>query len=102
MATDPLTKLRNEIGLRVAEIRDAGPRLSPLDLYARMDAIRHLAAVNGLANLEGLAHCSAQLALLPGHRVAVQTCLEHVDEALDSESETDFATILAALAIRLH
>lgn len=102
MATDPLAKVRNEIGLRVAEIRDAGPRLSPLDLYARMDAIRRLAAVNGLATLEGLAHCSAQLALLPGHRVAVQSCLEHVDEAIDSESEADFGTILAALAIRLH
>ena len=74
MATDPLAKVRNEIGLRVAEIREAGPRLSPLDLYARMDAIRHLAALNGLATLEGLARCSAQLALLPGHRVAVQTC----------------------------
>jgi len=102
MATDPLAKVRNEIGLRVAEIRDAGPRLSPLDLYARMDAIRQLAAVNGLATLEGLARHSTQLALLPGHRVAVQTCLEHVDEALDSETETDCSTILAALAIRLH
>ena len=102
MATDPLAKVRNEIGLRVAEIRDAGPRLSPLDLYARMDAIRQLAAVNGLATLEGLARHSTQLALLPGHRVAVQTCLEHVDEALDSDSEADCSTILAALAIRLH
>jgi hypothetical protein len=102
MATDPLAKVRNEIGLRVAEIRDAGPRLSPLDLYARMDAIRHLAALNGLATLESLARHSTQLALLPGHRLAVQTCLEHVDEAIDSESEGDCATILAALAIRLH
>jgi hypothetical protein len=102
MGTDRLAKVRNEIGLRVAEIRDAGPRLSPLDLYARMDAIRQLAAVNGLATLEGLARHSTQLALLPGHRVAVRTCLEHVDEALDSESETDCSTILAALAIRLH
>ena len=102
MATDPLTKVRNEIGLRVAEIRDAGPRLSPLDLYARMDAIRHLAAINGLATLEGLARCSAQLALLPGHRVAVSSCLEHVDEALDSRSENDCSVILAALAVRLH
>ncbi|HKP34380.1 MAG TPA: hypothetical protein VJT70_06325 [Sphingomicrobium sp.] len=102
MATDPLARVRNEIGLRVAEIRDAGPRLSPLDLYARMDAIRQLAAVNGLAALEGLARCSAQLALLPGHRVAVQSCLEHVDEALDSRSENDRTTILAALAVRLH
>jgi hypothetical protein len=102
MATDPLAKVRTEIGLRVAEIRDAGPRLSPLDLYARMDAIRHLAALNGLATLEGLARCSAQLALLPGHRVAMQSCLEHVDEALDSHSPGDFTTILAALAVRLH
>src|SRR3954449_8336525 len=102
MATDPLAKVRNEIGLRVAEIRDAGPRLSPLDLYARMDAIRQLAAMNGFAALEGLARHSAQLALLPGHRIAMRSCLEHVDEALDSESDHDRTTILAALAVRLH
>jgi hypothetical protein len=102
MATDPLAKVRNEIGLRVAEIREAGPRLSPLDMHAKMDAIRQLAAINGLAALEGLARCSAQLALLPGHRVAIQTCLEHVDEALESISDRDRTTILAALAIRLH
>jgi hypothetical protein len=102
MPTDPLAKVRNEVGLRVAEIRNAGPRLSPLDLHQKMDAIRHLAALNGLAALEGLARCSAQLALLPGHRVAMSTCLEHVDEALDSRSETDCNTILAALALRLH
>ena len=102
MATDPLAKVRNEIGLRVAEIRDAGPRLSPLDLHARMDAIRQLAAMNGLAALEGLARCSAQLALLPGHRVAMQSCLEHVEEALDSHSDRDCTAILAALAVRLH
>jgi hypothetical protein len=91
-----------QVGLRVAEIRDAGPRLSPLDLYARMDAIRQLAVANGLATLEGLARCSAQLALLPGHRVAVQSCLERVEEALDSRSNRDCTTILAALAARLH
>ena len=102
MATDPLAKVRNEVGLRVAEIRESGPRLSPLDMHARMDAIRQLAAVNGLAALETLARCSAQLALLPGHRVAVSSCLEHVDEALDSRSESDCSTILAALALRLH
>ena len=102
MAADPLTTIRNEIGLRVAEIRNAGPRLSPLDLHARMDAIRQLAAINGLAALEGLARCSAQLALLPGHRVAMQSCLEHVDEAIDSRSDSDCTTILAALAVRLH
>ena len=102
MATDPLAKVRNEVGLRIAEIRNAGPRLSPLDLYARMDAIRQLAAAHGLAALEGLARCSAQRALLPGHRVSVQSCLEHVDEALDSHSDKDCTTILAALAVRLH
>jgi hypothetical protein len=102
MAADPLTTIRREIGLRVAEIRNAGPRLSPLDLHARMDAIRQLAAINGLAALEGLARCSAQLALLPGHRVAMQSCLEHVNEAIDSQSDSDCTTILAALAVRLH
>jgi hypothetical protein len=102
MAQDPLTKVRLTVGARVAEIRDAGPRLSPLDLHARMDAIRQIAAENGLAALEGLARCSAQLALLPGHRVAVSSCLEHLDEALDSRCEADCNTILAALAVRLH
>jgi hypothetical protein len=102
MATDPLSTVRTQVGLRVAEIRDAGPRLSPLDLYARMDAIRRLASDHGLAALETLARCSTQLALLPGHRVAVQSCLEHVEEALDCRSERDCTTILAALAVRLH
>ena len=102
MAADPLAKVRLQVASRVAEIQNAGPRLSPLDLYAKLDAIRQLAVANGLATLEGLARCSAQLALLPGHRVAVSSCLEHVDEALDSRSEADCSTILAALAVRLH
>lgn len=102
MATDPLSAVRTQIGLRVAEIRRAGPRISPLDLHARMDAIRQLAATHGLAALESLARRSAQFALLPDHRVAMQSCLEHVDEALDSASPRDCTTILAALAIRLH
>jgi hypothetical protein len=102
MATDPLAKVRNEVGLRVAEIRQAGPRLSPLDMHAKMDAIRQLAAVNGLATLERLARQSAQLALLPGHRVSMQCCLEHVDDAIDSHSDSDCTAILAALAVRLH
>ena len=103
MATDPLAKVRNEIGLRVAEIRDAGPRLSPLDLHARMDAIRQLAAINGLAALEGLARSlGAARACFPGCRVTMRSCLEHVGEALDSHSASDSTTILAALAVRLH
>lgn len=102
MASDPLANVRAQVGLRIAEIRDAGTRISPLELYAKMDAIRQLAVANGLATLEGLARCSTQLALLPGHRVAVQCCLEHVEDALDSRSEVDCTTILAALATRLN
>jgi hypothetical protein len=102
MSTDPLAYVRTQVGLRIAEIRERGPRLSPLDLHAKMEAIRQLAADNGLAALESLARCSAQLALLPGHRVAMQSCLEHVDDALDSRSAADCNTILAALAVRLH
>ena len=102
MAADPIATIRKEVGLRVAEIRSAGLRLSPLDLHARMDAIRQLAAAHGLAALEGLARSTAQRALLPGHRVAMQSCLEHIDEALESRSETDCNAILAALAVRLH
>ena len=102
MTTDPLAKVRHQVGLRVSEIRERGPRISPLDLHSRMEAIRQLAAENGLAALEGLARCSAQLALLPGHRVAMRSCLEHVETALDSRSESDCNTILAALAVRLH
>jgi hypothetical protein len=102
MATDPLATVKSQIGLRVAEIRAAGTRISSLDLYARLDAIRQLASQHGLAALEGLARCSAQLALRPGHRVAMQSCLEHVEEALDSRSDRDCTAILAALAVRLH
>ena len=102
MAADPLANVRMQVASCVAEIKNAGPRLSPMDLYAKMDAIRQLADANGLATLEGLARCSSQLALLPGHRIAVQSCLEHVEVALDSRSETDCSTILAALAVRLH
>jgi hypothetical protein len=101
MATDPIATVRKQVGLRVAEIRN-GARLSPLDVHARMDAIRRLAADHGLDALEGLARRSAQLALLPGHRVALQSCLKHVDDALDSRSATDCTAILAALAVRLH
>lgn len=102
MATDPLTHVRTQVGLRVAEIRNAGPRLSPLALHAKMDAIRQLAADHGLGALESLARRTAQLALLPGHRVSMQSCLEHVDEAFDCHSDHDCTALLAALAVRLH
>lgn len=102
MAIDPLANVRDQVGLRIAEIRAAGPRFSAVDVHANMEAIRQLAVENGLAALEALARCSAQLALLPGHRIALQSCLEHVDAALDSRSDSDSSTILAALALRLH
>ena len=70
MAIDPLAKVRSEVGLRVAEIRQIAPRLSAVDLYSRIDAIRQLAAAHGLDALEGLARRSAQVALLPGSRIA--------------------------------
>jgi len=102
MAADPLALVRSQIGARIAEIQERGPRLSPLDLHSRMDAIRQMAAEHGMVALEGLARCTAQMALLPGHRVAMRSCLEHIDEAIDSRSSKDRTTILAALAVRLH
>ena len=100
--TESLGDVRQQLGERIAELSKRAARLSPLDIYAQMDAIREVAAINGLAALEELAHRSSQLALLPGHRVAVQCCLEHMDEALGSDRSTDTTAILAALAVRLH
>jgi hypothetical protein len=102
MAGEKPRPVRDQIGERLAEFSNRAERLSPLDIYARMDAIRRIAAENGLDALEGLTRRSAQLALLPGHRVATQCCLEHFEEALTSESSKDRTTILAALAIRLN
>jgi hypothetical protein len=102
MATDPIALVRTQVASRVAEIRNAGPRLSPLALHARMDAIRQLAADHGLAALESLARRTAQLALLPGHRVSMQSCLEHVEEAFDCRSDGECTAMLAALALRLR
>ena len=102
MATDPIARIRTQVGLRIAEIRDAGPRLSPMALHTKMDAIRQLAAENGLAALESLARRTAQLALLPGHRVSMKSCLEHVEEALDCHSDHDCTAMLAALAVRIR
>jgi hypothetical protein len=97
-----LDHVRKQLGDRIADINKRAARLSPLDIHEQMDAIREVAAVNGLAALECLAHRSSQLALLPGHRVALQCCLEHMDEALSSNVSTDTIAILAALALRLH
>jgi len=98
-APDPV---RSRIGECLAEIGKRADRLSPLDIHVRMDAIRQIAAANGMAALESLAHRSAQLALLPGHRIATRSCLEHMNEAMDSRAPTDSNAILAALALRLH
>ena len=99
---DRLDEVRQQLGRRIAELNARAARLSPLDIHAQMDAIREVAAINGLAALERLAHRSSQLALLPGHRVSLRCCLEHMDEALTSERSTDTTAILAALAVRLH
>lgn len=100
--SEPIDAVRRELGLRIAGIQSRASRLSPLDIHAQMDAIRETAARNGLEALEGLAHCSAQLALLPGHRVTTSRCLDHMADALESRSSSDCTTILAALAARLH
>ena len=97
-----LSDVRHQLGERIADLNKRAARLSPLDIHAQMDAIREVAAINGLAALECLAHRSAQLALLPGHRVSLQCCLEHMDEALTSNRSADTNAILAALALRLH
>lgn len=102
MTKEQLAQLRSRVGSRVAEMQQGLARLSPLDLYERMDSIRQLAADNGLAALEGLARHSAQLALLPGHRVAMTCAFERVDEAFDCRSDQDTTALLAALALRLH
>nr|WP_294170015.1 hypothetical protein [uncultured Sphingomonas sp.] len=99
---DSLDTLHHDLRTRIADVHRRAERLSPLDIYRRMDEIRELAGQGGLAALEGLASRSAQLALLPGCRVAVRHCLSHMDEALGSSSPADRQTILAAVAIRLH
>ena len=102
MAADAIEPVRNQIGECLDEITKRAARLSPLDIHARMDAIRQIAAANGLEVLEALMHRTAQLALLPGHRVATQCCLEHLDEAIESHNSADRTKILAAVALRLH
>ena len=102
MGSDLIKLVRGQLGERIAELQLRVPSLKPSDIAARMDAIRAMAAEHGLAALEGLADWSAHHAMMPGHRVATATCLEHMQEALDSESPADRQTILAALALRLH
>lgn len=100
---DSLNIVRTRIGERIAEIEERIARLKPIDIAARMEAIRGLAAEHGLVALEGLADFGAHRALMPGHLVGTRACLEHMEEALSSEDAVhDRESILAALAVRLH
>ena len=76
--SETLNGLSRDLRKRLADLSGRAHRLSPLDIHARMDAIRDLAGRDGLSGLEELARCSAQLALLPGCRVATAECLSHV------------------------
>lgn len=103
MATlDSLQIVRARIGERIAEIETRVTRLKPIDICAKMDAIRAMAAEHGLAALEGLADYGAHHAMMPGYAQATRACLDHMEEALTSEGANDRESILAALAIRLH
>jgi hypothetical protein len=102
MADDPMSIVRGQLGERIAELQASVPDLTPAAIYARMDAIRAVAAEYGLAALEGLAGTSAHRAMMPGCRVATRSCLEHMDAAMQSNSPADRTTILAAIAVRLH
>ena len=102
-ALDSLNIARTRIGDRIAEIEQRIARLKPVDICARMEAIRTLAAEHGLAALEGLADYGAHHALMPGHVAATRACLDHMDDALMSDGgANDRESILAALAVRLH
>ena len=103
MATpDSLQIARARISERIAEIETRVSRLKPVDICAKMAAIRAMAAEHGLAALEGLADYGAHHAMMPGYAQATRACLDHMEEALTSDGANDRESILAALAIRLH
>jgi len=102
-ALDSLNIVRLRLGERIAEIEERVARLKPVDICAKMEAIRTLAAEHGMGAMEGLADYGAHHALMPGHVAATRACLEHMGEALVSDGGLhDRESILAALAIRLH
>ena len=102
-ASESLNIVRLRIGERIAEMEDRLARLKPVDICARMEAIRTMAAEHGLAALEGLADYGAHHAQMPGHRAATRPCLDHMNEALlRDDGVHDRESILAALAVRLH
>jgi hypothetical protein len=100
--TDSLETAGASLHQRLRDLRARAERLSPLDIHARMDAIRAEAERGGFDALEGLAHLSAQLALLPGCRVATGACLDHAADALAARTATERQSVLAAVATRLH
>ncbi len=100
--SDSVADLHHELQLRLHDIRARATRLSPLDIHARMDAIRGAADRAGLHAMEGLARLTAQLALLPGCRVATSACLDHAEDALAARTQAEHQAILAAVATRLH
>jgi hypothetical protein len=99
---DTVRTARAMIGERIADLEARMPKLAPIAIAKKMDAIRSLAAAQGMAALEGLADYAAHHALMPGHATATRAAIEHMGEALCSESQRDRETILAALAVRLH
>ena len=101
-ASDSLHNARSRISERIADLEARMPRLAPHTISRKMDAIRAMAAEQGLAALEGLADYAAHHALMPGYAQATRACMEHMAEALVSDSQNDRETILAALAVRLH
>jgi hypothetical protein len=102
-ALDSLNIVRARIGERLSEIEERVARLKPVDICARMEAIRAMASEHGMAALEGLAEYGAHHALMPGYAQATRACLDHMNEALDSSDAVhDREAILAAVAVRLH
>lgn len=100
---DSLSIVRVRLGERIAEMEERIARLKPVDIAAKMEAIRTMAAEHGLAALEGLADYGAHHALMPGHRNATRACLSHMGEALLSNDPShDRESILAALAVQIH
>ena len=100
---DSLNLVRLRLGERITEIEERVSRLKPIDISAKMEAIRSLAAEHGMAALEGLADYGAHHALMPGHVAATRACLEHMGEAMVSDGGVhDRESILAALALRIH
>lgn len=99
---DSPDQLGSDLRRQLYAIRMRAERLSPLDIHRRMDAIRLAADRAGLDALSNLAGLSAQLALLPGCRVATGACLDHAADAIAARSASERQAVLAAVAARLH